>query len=257
MTVSRAGGGSSGARFSAGTAAPSLLRAWEDGCDASPGERGLLLLRLANPAVPDERLAELSVGERDSLLLDLWERLFGPDAPALADCPACGETVEFAVPLDAIRVPPPPGRPERFMLNRDGHEMAYRLPRAGDLAALGARGDIDSPESAGRALAEQCLLHGPALNDALGQALEAAIAASVAEADPQAVITLDVECPSCAERWQAPFDILEFLWRRLDWSARGLLREVHVLASQYGWSEREIVALTPARRRHYIEVIEG
>jgi hypothetical protein len=255
MASSRAGAEQRQAGFGGGNAAPALLLAWEEGCEASPGERGLLLVRLAAPALPDDRLAALSVGERDGLLLDLFERLFGRHAPALADCPTCGEAIEFAVPLDAIRVPPPPGRPECFTLVQDGHEVAYRLPRAGDLAALGARGGIESQDAA-RALVSQCVLAAPELNDGLGEALEAAIAAAVVEADPQAVVTLDLNCPSCATRWQAPFDILEFLWCRVDWFARGLLREVHVLASHYGWSEHDIVALTPGRRRHYIEMIE-
>jgi hypothetical protein len=255
MASSRSGAKQRQAGF-AGNAAPALLLAWEEGCEASPGERGLLLLRLAAPALPDDYcLAALSVGERDGLLLDLFERLFGRYAPALADCPTCSETIEFDVPLDAIRVTPPPGRPESFTLVQDGHEVAYRLPRAGDLAALGARGGLESQDAA-RVLVSQCVLAPAALNDGVDEALEAAISAAVVVADPQALVTLDLNCPSCAARWQAPFDILEFLWCRVDWFVRGLLREVHVLASHYGWSEHDIVAMTAARRRHYIEMIE-
>jgi hypothetical protein len=33
------------------------------------------------------------------------------------------------------------------------------------------------------------------------------------------------------------------------------LREVHVLASANGWSEAEILALSPQRRQRYLEIV--
>jgi hypothetical protein len=33
------------------------------------------------------------------------------------------------------------------------------------------------------------------------------------------------------------------------------LLEVHQLARAYGWSERETLALTPRRRRRYLELV--
>jgi len=32
---------------------------------------------------------------------------------------------------------------------------------------------------------------------------------------------------------------------------------VHALASRYGWTEREILAVAPARRARYLELIDG
>jgi len=244
--------------------AEALLWAWEEGEDASPGERGLILLGLAAPSLAEEDRNSLTVGRRDAILIDIFERLFGEVATALADCPGCSEELEFDIPLAEIRVSAPPDRPDRFRLTWSGHEIAYRLPQSRDLAALGAEPGNRAAASAARSLAERCIL---AIDDADGTpagltllsgaapALEAAIAASVAEADPQAVVALAFDCPSCARHWQSPFDIVEFLWRRLDAMARGLLREVHVLASHYGWGEREIVLLSPRRRRHYLRLI--
>ena len=68
-------------------------------------------------------------------------------------------------------------------------------------------------------------------------------------ADPMADIHLALNCPSCEHKWEAPFDIVAFLWREISAAARRLLREVHTLASAYGWTETEILALSPARRR--------
>ena len=66
---------------------------------------------------------------------------------------------------------------------------------------------------------------------------------------------MQLDCPACALIWQSPFDVVSFLWSELDAWARRMLREIHILASHYGWSEAEIVALSPQRRRHYRELI--
>ena len=237
-----------------------LLQAWEECREASPGERGLILLRIAAPALSAADCAALSVGRRDALLLDLFRRLFGDTAPALVTCPGCRDELEFDVPLSGIAVTPPADLPDHYTLRCEGHEIAYRLPCAGDLAALGAEARAEVLDAAARSLVQRCVLAIPsdlAWGDELAGALEAAIAARVAEHDPQAAVTLHFDCPACGEHWGAPFDIVEFLWRRLDVFANALLRDVHVLASSYGWSEGQILALDPRRRRHYIEMIEA
>jgi hypothetical protein len=243
-----------------------LLHVWERGQKASPGERGLMLLRVAAPSLREVDRAELSVGRRDAHLLDLIGCMFGDTAAALCACPACAEQLEFDVPLNEISATAPADAPDRYVLIHERYEIAYRLPCAGDLAALGAELRNATVGAAARSLAQRCVLAirdssgGSAnvgLTDEASAALEAAIAVRVLEDDPQAVVTLTFDCPSCAAHWQAPFDIVEFLWSRLDDFARGLLRDVHVLASIYGWSEREIVSLSPWRRRQYFKLIEA
>jgi hypothetical protein len=43
------------------------------------------------------------------------------------------------------------------------------------------------------------------------------------------------------------------LWRALDRWARTALDEVRRLARGYGWSEQDILAMHPNRRRYYLE----
>ncbi len=49
-------------------------------------------------------------------------------------------------------------------------------------------------------------------------------------------------------------DIGRFLWREVSVAARRMLAEVHLLASAYGWAERDILALCPVRRAAYLEL---
>jgi hypothetical protein len=279
------------ARATSTIPAAALLEAWERGRAASPGERGLILLGVAHPEVPATMLAGWTVGERDAGLLALLEQSFGPGLAAVAECPRCNEPLEADFPVAAITVARPRDKGTRFALECAGHRVMYRLPTAGDLAALGDPTlTWDSRQSAARWLLERCVVgvdrpaHGsrdrkettddaarqadagspaddplsvPAVGmpDAVLRALETAMADTVAAADPQAEIELALTCPACGLLWRTPFDVVNFLWQEIDAWAASLLGEVHILASNYGWSERDILALSPLRRAYYLDLI--
>lgn len=235
-----------------------LLQAWERGCDASPGARGLILLTIARPDVALSALAEWPVGQRDAALIGLFERLFGSELAAQAECPRCGTALEMNFPVSAIRADVPGPATNRFVLDHEGQCITYRLPTAGDLAALSDVADDDA-DAATRSnwLVRRCLIetNDDAVTGEVLQALSAAIATTSASVDPLADVEFQLDCPACALAWQSPFDVVSFLWSELDAWARRMLREIHVLASHYGWSETDIIALTPQRRRHYRELI--
>jgi hypothetical protein len=60
-------------------------------------------------------------------------------------------------------------------------------------------------------------------------------------------------CAACGAGWQAPFSVQGFLCQALGEWAGLLLDDVHELAAGYGWSEPEILALGPERRRGYLQ----
>src|SRR5262249_22494798 len=145
-----------------------------------------------------------------------------------------------------------------LLLSRDGWELSFRLPNSEDLVI--AAKERDSTAARGR-LFELCL-HSATAPDGrdLGAAavpdeLVYAAGERMREADPRADLSFALQCPQCAAVWEAPFDAAGFFWQELsDW-ARRLLRDVHELASAYGWSEAEILALTPTRRGAYLDLI--
>jgi hypothetical protein len=51
------------------------------------------------------------------------------------------------------------------------------------------------------------------------------------------------------------FDIISFFWKEIDHWVKHLLLDVHVLAKAYGWSENDILEISPWRRRIYLEMI--
>ena len=269
-----------------------LLEALEAGRDASPGERGLILLGVACSGTPTSALAEWPVGRRDAALLALFEQLFGPRLSAQADCPHCSAALEMDFPVSTIIAPVPKPPSDRFVLECAGYRVIYRLPTTGDLAAMGKQTTILDDESRmTRWLLRRCVVQVEEVNgagspsrpmpaaenaaatefsvalsdfpdprangipDEVMAALETAISRTVASTDPLAEIELKLNCPECTAPWSAPFDIVSFLWNELDDWASGILNQVHMLASNYGWSESEIVALSPQRRQHYQDLI--
>jgi hypothetical protein len=225
-----------------------LLDAWEHGRRATPGERGLLLLEAAEPSQPAAALAGWSTGERDAALLRLRERLFGPSLAGVATCTRCGEPLDLEFDVGDVLLPAA-AAPATLTATADGVTVTFRVPTAGDLAELGRTG----PAAPERWLLERCLTDGGATG--LPPAVAEAVSVAMERADPRAETVLELTCPACAARWTTTLDIVEFLWLELESWALRMLDTVAALASAFGWSERDILALSPWRRRHYLELI--
>lgn len=230
--------------------AQELLDAWECGLGEPPVRRALILLGAACPEAAPEDLARESVGRRDARLLTLREWTFGPRLVSLASCPLCAERLETAFDVAEIRVESHEEGPLKLRLS--GGELTFRLPNSTDLLALTSAGSVDG---ARRHLLDRCLFDAGA--DDLSEEELLAVARRMAEADPQGDIQLSLSCPACGHSWLASFDIATFFWTEVDAWARVLLHEIHLLASAYGWREADILALSPWRRRSYLELIRG
>jgi hypothetical protein len=147
--------------------------------------------------------------------------------------------------------------PDRDMrVEFDGGHVELRLATAGDLVAAA---EAPSAAAARATLLERVVAAGeldgaPVDAAALSDDAVERIGARLAAADPLAELTLTLTCPACETGARVDFDPSDFLWREIDARARDLLEEVAALAGAYGWSEAEILGLSPARRRVYLEL---
>lgn len=232
--------------------APELLHAWEHGMHAPAAGRALLLMATACDD-GEQALARWTIGQRDRLLLDLRELLFGPHVECLTTCPHCGEAIELELGTADIRLPH--GEPGRaYPVSLDDYDVRFRLPDSTDVLSL----DGTSLEAAEQQMLARCVLDVRKGDEQVpAEALPASVAAAViqmmSEVDPQAEVLLDVACPACAATTPAPFDIVSHVWTELSAWAMRMLSEVHVLASAYGWSEADILAMSAVRRHVYLE----
>jgi hypothetical protein len=236
-----------------GTGEADLLAAWEAGLGAAPAGRALLLHRAARPDVDAARLPALPVGRREADLIALRRALFGERMEVRLECASCGQDMEFD--LDAGELAGSlGGRGEPVVrIQEGGWDVEFRLPSVADLHAVSRSAE---PRAA---LLARCLVS--AVHDGTavaGPELPAAVQRRIAEAveasDPGADLALNVACPECGAATRAELDIASYLWTELDSWARDVLLDVHLLATAYGWSEPEILALSPLRRRYYLEL---
>ena len=236
-----------------------ILQVWETGLAQHPLERALTLLAAGLPECSRHELAALPIGQRDGYLLTLREQTWGPHLSGQAVCPSCKDQVEFAFQASDIRVLPEAApNVDTWQLSVDGCQLSFRLPTSLDLAAIAPAPDV---EQGRRQLAARCIVEATqsgaaASGAALPELVIAALAEQIALRDPQADVEFELCCPACEHHWQAVFDVVTFFWTEISTQARRLLHEVHMLAQAYGWSEADVLALSPARRRFYLEMVD-
>lgn len=159
--------------------------------------------------------------------------------------------------LDELAIPPPEDEKEFLSIQSETYSVKFRLPRAEDLISIPREMDTSIARSY---LLSRCIVsaeqNGTEIESAgLPENVQEEIEQRMGEADAAANIHLDLSCPACGHRWDASFDIAVFLWHELhSWAVR-LLREVHQLASAYGWREADILSLSAARRVFYLSLI--
>ena len=238
--------------------AADLLNVWERGRSQSPVDRALSLLQIATLEPPRETLAQFGIGRRDAELLKLREKIFGSRMTGRADCPACGQPMEMNFTVAEIQTAPPTEAPLNISLQILANtKSSFRLPNSNDLATLVPGDDLAVQK---RRLVQRCILNAKCSGeffaaDQLGENMVTALSERMSELDPQGDVQLALSCPLCSHHWDAPLDIVSFVWSEMHaWAVR-LLRDVHVLASSYGWGEADILAMSPRRRQAYLELI--
>jgi hypothetical protein len=196
-------------------------------------------------ALPDrdrEALAAFDLAVSDWHLLRLRQALFGSTLAGSTECPDCGERLEIEFDAGATGECPPPPLPYT-----SGAGRRFRLPTVGDLLAVAT---MDASDAAARRLFERCSLDAGTAIEAMPDfdEVDAGLAALAAER----ACHLDVTCAACGKVSRHALDPAEFLWTEIAACAAGLLDQVHELASAYGWSERDILAMSAVRRAAYL-----
>lgn len=237
-----------------GLSEPDVLRLWEQGLSLHPVDRAQFFALCATDQAQAEDVCRWPLGRRDTQLMELRRQAYGERLPVVDTCPHCGEAAEFELDLTALLhmsgdVPPP-----EFDVSMGDLQLRLRLPDTQDMACAASCTDL---ARARQVLLERCVLSAARAGvslapDGLDASEEIAIGAALAEADPLADVRIAVNCPVCADEWLALLDINAVFWQELQHEARQVLRDVHTLAGAYGWTESEVLALSPTRRMAYL-----
>ena len=234
-----------------------LLLACEEGAAQPPLDRALLLLTTACPERSGDDWAEATIGERDARLLRLREELFGSRIEVTTRCPKCGELLELGFSTHAIEMLPcaaPAGR----RVSESGYEVEFRLPTTVDLREASREGPADPRRQLLLRCVRSAHRRGVSVDPTrVPERIMKTVIQEMAKADPMADVQVGLSCPECGHGWSSPFDIPGYLWSEIDeWAAR-TLRDVHTLATAYGWVEADILALNPRRRQSYLDLVAG
>lgn len=236
-----------------------LLHVWETMWRQTLPRRAAALLAMATPDMSHSQLAGMTLGERERRLLDLHARCFGPLLSCVADCTQCGETFEFELDVRALSTgwPAPAEVAQPQSIETQDYRIDMRLPTVEDSIVVG---DGHDALQAYRTLLERCLActtrAGEAVApDALPPPLLQEAAARMESADPAAELMISMPCPSCETVLNEPLDLAAFCWAEVEARAPRLLAEVHALASRYGWSEADILAMSRVRRDAYLGMV--
>ncbi|WP_375738694.1 hypothetical protein [Pseudomonas boanensis] len=192
----------------------------------------------------------LPVSLRTAALLRLVAITERVDAlPFTAPC-SCGETFEFELPLQPLAASA--GETGPIQVELDGQRsVTLRRPTGGDLRQWHAAMPASRAEAV-RMMLDALLQDGQVQPDD-----EVRLAELVAEADPLVAFTVSCQCPACGAANEVPIDLDATALTRLRARQRALLIEVHCLASHYGWTESDVLAIPPARRAQYLALIEN
>ncbi len=241
--------------------AEELLNAWELGLNQPLLQRALFLLIAAFPETNPEALMKLTIGQRDLRLLRLRELLFGSQLLNTAVCPECEQRIEWENNISDYIVQPEQDSPgkNKMVLETQDYSVHFRLPNSLDLVSVTRN---ESADQADQHLLSRCLLkveycgtscdHSQ-LPDSVMQTLNR----QIERLDPQADIRVGLDCPACGHSWVVLFDIASFLCSEVNSWAEQMLETVHSLAAGYGWSETEILKLSPVRRQLYIGMLKS
>lgn len=231
--------------------ATELMAVWEAGLGRPAHERALLLLERTCPGWRVEDLARCSLGQRDRALFRLRQALFGDQMTSIIPCPACAAEVEVSFAVSQI-CPDEEGAPVREgAVEMNGHEIHFRAVNSTDLAALGRSASVAQAQ---QVLLERCIVKAEPDGE-FPENVRQAVIAGVAACDLVADRRLVVSCACCGNTWEELIDIAVWLGVEIGSWVRRTVREVHSLASAYGWREEEILGMNPTRRQLYLSLL--
>jgi hypothetical protein len=219
----------------------------------------------------EQDVSQLSLGDREALLLHARRLTFGGQIDCVLPCPECGERMDFQLQVDRLlaqqaAAPPPRYFEETMDTGSERVRVRFRVPSGADLedALRSAHSPAAAVETVLALTVESLRWEGTPENvrapvaiavEQWPAGLAAQISERMAELDPQAESALQLTCPVCRHSFTTSFDIGDYFFHELRAREHGRYRDVHQLALAYHWSESEILNMSPRKRQMYLDLL--
>jgi uncharacterized protein (UPF0212 family) len=203
---------------------------------------------LAALAGDGEAVDALPIGDAEALLLQLRASLVGEHIQGDLHCPSCRARIEISFSVsDYLRHHRPRTRStvdesEGWLTDRRS-QITFRIPTLRDQI------EVSGAPQAAADLLQRCV------RGETGRAIRLRVERLLDQLAPTLSGHVAGDCPECGERVEAYFDVEQFVLRELRAVAGEVYDDVHHIASAYGWSEDEILAMPRSRRTAYAERI--
>jgi hypothetical protein len=204
-------------------------------------------------------LVRLTACDRDRVLAVIYSRIYGSRVDSSATCVACGEIFDLHFDLadlmdtllSSTETELTQTQTDRSYLLPEG--IRFRLPTAEDeLSVIGM-----SQEDAEKLLLQRCMLtHEIQDMEKDAEGFLTKIQSEMAALAPLVDTELDAKCPECSHTQQIHFDLQHFLLQALCNERDQLMRDLHILASAYGWGLNEITGLARSQRKSLVAMVE-
>ena len=212
----------------------------------------ITLASVAGMVANKELISSLCSGDRQYLILQL-EAIINPASKWLTiECHACDELIQLQLIPGTLPVKPAgqyfPATSTQLSIG----EVSLRAPNGADEEALLQQPDNEK-QRLSHLLKRLILQSNKSVDieqlstddlDIIDQTLE--------EMMPQPSINISTACPYCDSLQEITLDIYEWMNEKNN----DIENDIHLLAINYHWSEKEILALPKIRRKHYLQLIE-
>jgi len=205
-----------------------------------------------------DRIDALSIGDRQFLTQQLAVLQGLNEVWMSTVCRRCGESFDFLIRFSELPVKEAgPGFPFVQVTTSLG-EACWRVPTGADQKVLAS---LLEGEDGPRGLVDRCLV---AVSD-LGEQADWApwladlsqedvkhIEAALEEVAPEVTAEVQVSCIACGQNHRVEIDPYFGLY----YKNKDITTEIHLIASNYHWSEADILSLSQGRRQRYLHLID-
>jgi len=227
--------------------ASTLISAWELALAYAPAARMAAVVTAGG----NTSAWSIDIDQREREALRLHRAIAGDTLDAQASCAHCGERMDIGLPLSMLNAE----AASDPCVEHGDWRIALRVPSTQDVCEALAQSDSET------ALFRACITAAHQAGEArspdeLPGDVRRLCEERLDQLAPLANLALALRCPACGHMDTLPLDIGAYVFERLGYWAEDQLEEVAQLCRAYGWEERHVLAMSPWRRRFYLERAE-
>jgi hypothetical protein len=211
------------------------------------------------PAINENVARDMLVGDREYVVMRLFELTCGSTLNAVLRCPSedCNKPMDVTLSLAEMAPERRPVAARYFRLRlslEPFREIEFRLPTGADQEALAG---IDDENRATSALLARCTGLDESEVDAFPEGARREIETEMEKFSSHTDVEVEATCPECGRLFSGQAAWPLYCLGDMVSQSAGLEREVHFLAWHYHWSESDVLSMPRTKRRRYIALIEA